>query len=424
MLQIKNFFKLIITSIMILIAGSVVGILLLTAVYSLPTEPMEKNVLHSIERYKDKEALPRLLSDYTYTTIDNFTDALMMLTAIFPGDEYRGDFSAFENALMIYHVDVTGVETLDVVPYVEKDFSEYTLEYYGRYWQGYLLWLKPLLMVFDIEDITIFNIIIQFVLLIILIAELYKSNKDYIIPFAVSIIILNPISTAICFQFSSVYYVTMIALIILLKKRQLIAAKNNYFYFFLFIGMAVVFFDFLTYPIISLCLPLVLYLLTIDNRPVKVIGATTSWGIGYVGFWLCKWILVQLFTDFDAITDAVTGLLYRGGISHSYSIPEMLVTNALPLMKWPFLIIGIVVFVKLLKYVIKNKIKIEIYSLISFILVALLPVCWYLGARGHSYDHYIFTFRNIAGTVCAVIAFVISIIYKNNDKKLDEIEEK
>lgn len=417
---IRDFLLLILKSIGILIVGSFVCILLLTAVYTLPTEQMERNVLHSVDIYEGKVVLPRWIDDYTYTTLDNFTDALMMLTAIFPGDEYRNDFTAFENALMIYHVDVTGVETLDVVPYVEKDFDKYTLEYYGRYWQGYLLWLKPMLMIFDIADITIINFIFQLILLIFLFIELYKVNKLYTLPFGVSILILNPISTAICFQFSSVYYVTLIALIILLRHKELISKGNNYFYYFLFIGMSVVFFDFLTYPIVSLCLPLALYLLIVDERPIKAIMALIAWGVGYVGFWACKWILVQLFTDFDAITDAVTGLLYRGGISHSYSIMDMLIRNIEPLLKWPFLLVGLVVIIYIITKLVRYKIKLSLSSFISFIVVFILPLCWYIGARGHSYDHYVFTFRNFAGLSCAGIAFLISLIDKE-DMKLDEI---
>ena len=68
-----------------LLAGIVLGFVLLLAVYALPLEPMEANVRASIPalngEWRREESYDQLVAGYMTTQLDNSTDAAMMLAA-------------------------------------------------------------------------------------------------------------------------------------------------------------------------------------------------------------------------------------------------------------------------------------------------------------------------------------------------------
>ena len=62
------------------------------------------------------------------------------------------------------------------------------------------------------------------------------------------------------------------------------------------LGMAVSFLDFLTYPVLALGIPLVMYVIVRQEAGIlKIIGLSCSWAAGYIGFWSLKWILGAIF---------------------------------------------------------------------------------------------------------------------------------
>ncbi|WP_316076932.1 hypothetical protein [Varibaculum cambriense] len=66
--------------------------------------------------------------------------------------------------------------------------------------------------------------------------------------------------------------------------------------FFMILGMAVSFLDFLTYPVLALGIPLVMYVIVRQEAGIlKIIGLSCSWAAGYIGFWSFKWILGAIF---------------------------------------------------------------------------------------------------------------------------------
>lgn len=60
-----------------------VGYLLLVMVYCIPTENMEKHVKESVPIFLKEGDYPKITGSTT-SQLDNFTDALMLLTASYP----------------------------------------------------------------------------------------------------------------------------------------------------------------------------------------------------------------------------------------------------------------------------------------------------------------------------------------------------
>ena len=62
---------------------TILGFLLLLAVYALPTAPMEKNLADSAEVFLREGSYPVTDILGADTRLDNYTDALMLLTAAY-----------------------------------------------------------------------------------------------------------------------------------------------------------------------------------------------------------------------------------------------------------------------------------------------------------------------------------------------------
>lgn len=111
----------------------------------------------------------------------------------------------------------------------------------------------------DYADLRMLNMMLQFLLLLTVIKYFLQKNlTGYLFPFAMSLIVLNPVSTAMSLQFSSIYYIVLLSMLIILKKHEYFYQKNLYPYLFFGLGIITVYFDFLTYPLAALCTPLIL----------------------------------------------------------------------------------------------------------------------------------------------------------------------
>ena len=151
----------------------IAGLLLIIGVYLLPTGRMKGHVANSADTFNYEGEYPEIVQGYRNSILDNYTDALMYATAIHPGTgnpvsdamrnrRYEDSGSNLAQSLNDYANDVTG-----------KEDARYEMEY-PRYWHGYLVILKPLLLFFDIGEIRMFNMVIQGALLLFL---FYQADK-------------------------------------------------------------------------------------------------------------------------------------------------------------------------------------------------------------------------------------------------------
>ena len=96
-------------------------------------------------------------------------------------------------------------------------------------------------------------------------------------------------------QYYACFYLSFIAMLVLLWKPGYFL-KNRFAVCILFLvtGICTSYFDFLTYPIVTLGLPLCVWLLLIPyhNKCIwQLVENAVFWAIGYLGMWAEKWIL-------------------------------------------------------------------------------------------------------------------------------------
>lgn len=170
----------------------IIVILLLTLACLIPSRSLKENVKKSSEVLVEEGNRKNYFSIASFSNhqFDNFTDALLINMA-YSVDNEKPMYSAFIGRKN-YIKDITEKVTEDFVGDL-KSSSKYTrLDQvhelydvangeakesfeYARYWHGDLIFLRPLLAIFDYVQIRIINSTILFLLAMYLIVLIYKK---------------------------------------------------------------------------------------------------------------------------------------------------------------------------------------------------------------------------------------------------------
>lgn len=416
----------------IVVACAFIGVAALEIVFLIPNYYMRENTIESSTFLHNEGTRPHIWEGGIGETIlDYYTDGLMLNTA------YTKTEDRIENVLLDTHVYVDGQDPMEsIYETIGLSNDNYVVKTYGRYWHGYQIILRPLLCFFSYSDIYQINMIFQLALVLIFVYLLAKSeNRILIIPFFGMYIFLSPISLFGCLQFSACFYIMMFALIALfVLKKYLNDITRNYL--FLLTGIATAYFDLLTYPLITLGVPLITYLgldcerLTLSNCRLRgeknkiflYFIYTVSWGIGYVGMWISKWIIASIVTEENIIYNALGAIKRRSGFSREYPYFEILRLNIrfYNIRIYLVALICFAVFLMVLK--IKNYIIVDkklIPCMCAILSVSIYPFVWYLFTENHSTIHYWYTYRELAISVFGILMIgVISIKKRNGSIKL------
>lgn len=398
------------------------GYLALVCVYALPTDHIQKNVMEAANIMQADGSHPELIYGHQDTMLDNLTDSIMLGTA-----RYENTENIFTEALLSNRVVVNGMMDSEILAAEAAGKAlDGNVSSYGRYWHGYLLYLKPLLMILNYGQIRYLIGFLQFSLFAGIMYLLVKSNKErHIIPFCVAYLFLNPATLSLSLQYFPAYVLTMIQfLIILLQEEKYKNSFIRWIYHFFVVGCLIAYFDFLTYPLLTIGMPLV-FLMAENQNNIKeniilFVGSCGAWGIGYAGMWGSKWALGTIFTRENMIADALGNVLLRVGATETegkISVIEVLVKN-LGANKL-CLLVSIIVFVCIIVCGLWKYKRINLKELnAGVMLCALLPFAWYVVVSNHSLIHYWFTYRILAISVYAVLLAAISLFLKNSKEKI------
>lgn len=81
--------------------------------------------------------------------------------------------------------------------------------------------------------------------------------------------------------------------------------------FFVVVGAMTSYLDLLTFPLISLGIPLVLWLTLNDSQSIwknicRIFLLSLSWAIGYVGMWVLKWGIGSIIIGENVVQNALS----------------------------------------------------------------------------------------------------------------------
>ena len=394
-------------------------------VYLLPADRMTYHAFESKEAVLREGDYPSWGSEMTVS--DGFTDAVMVSKAIFSDDSV----SLTERVMRNPGTYAKGFHTkVDLVYNALSDSFEKTTSYYARYWHGYLLVLKPLMLFFNVHEIRIISMIL-IISLIVLCSLLVNKRFGalYCVPLVAGMIFINPITSALSFQFADIFYITYITLCLLILLEKKLKKKDTFYLLFLADGICCAYFDFLTYPVVALGVPLVFCAL-MDKRLTGVIQNSVCWVMGYGFMWSGKWILSYLLTGHNIIREAADQAKYRSGV----------VLGATDNMEEVSRLLGLK---KNVQYVSRNPITIFIYIVaaslavaavcrlirykrepsfeiggrkallrreLNLLIISLYPFVWYIVMVNHSVVHPFITFRNLCVSVTGLLMGLVCIL--------------
>lgn len=387
-----------------LVASVLAGVLLLTAVYALPVGAMEEHMQESARVLSQEGIYPNL---YTFCTsrLDNWTDATMLLIA-----GHEGEGTVLKQAMTGARSLTDSYQPVDAMAARYLDGVELPHAFgYARYWHGYLVALKPLLLVTDYSGIRTINLVVQVLLDVAILFLMFKRGmKQTIIPYLLTIGLLMPVVLGKSLQYSSCFYVFAMGILLLLLFRER-WDNRNVLYLFFGLGVLTAFLDFLTYPIVTVGIPAAMWLCMKPAKSaaegVKRLGTIlVSWGFGYGGMWAGKWVAASLLTEHSVIKDAIESILIR--TSHSsasgdkeWSMAEAVLANGKMFLKTPVSLLAVVfaaALVILIALHLRKGARANVGFVVPLIVLALLPILWYMCTVNHSAVHAFFTNKSLA----------------------------
>ena len=366
------------------------GFILMCVTYTLPTDNAHANIMKDVETFN--VYYPEVIPNDKTTILDGFTD-LKIIMEVLDKNEYN---SPIKNAMAVY-----SASPKDFNSFMEGDLNV-TWEY-PRYWHGNLVGYSILFNFFDYSGIKIINLFCELILIIGIIKLMIDKNlKNYIVPFAISLLFIHPEVIGQSLQYTPVFYIMLISIYILLKFKDKLFEDNNLIYYFLIVGMSTAFFDYLTYPLVTLGGPLIFYLLLEDNKQslkgniYKLLLLAFVWAFGYVGMWVSKWIIASAVLNKNVIASGLNVFLMRSSSVEGVPRYGALLKNVLVYNNSYYIVImsAIVIYyiVRLIK--IKDNISFNKFKeTIPFLLIGITPFLWYLFASNHSFIHYWMTYR-------------------------------
>lgn len=426
----------------IYISAIAIGYLALVAAYSIPYNLVKDNI-NSAYSIQDEQIY--------FDKIENHDENLWYLSY------YKQDWTGISTMLSIMaNVSLENKDhEKDVNPWYDSIYNRFisTRTYYGvynldtndqsnlvddayyRYWHGYIPILKPLFILFDFQTIRILNIIFQAALIFIVCWLMHKRKLDnYIIAFLLTCLLLGTPLIGLSFQLSTCVNIMLIFAAILLWKYEKLKRSNNILLFYFITGIVVNYFDFLTYPLITFFIPFILMMLLEDNYVIKkniknLIISLTVWLLGYILFWMAKWIICWAVLDIDITSVLLDRIqLWRIGGPHYETWYNNNLYYALSvnwsglLLQLPFSLTYIIFFAlwtmdSFDKFADVKK-QINIPKIIIIAIICIIPLIWLSILLNHSASHYRYTYRNLSIWVFAISCLLLSI---NNPFRFKEI---
>ncbi len=416
--------KNIIKMVLVIVALTMINGLLLIASFCLPTGEMKRNVSRSASLFDFEGIYPQWDTGYKATQQDRWSECVLYSMAIREGDE-----SPVEKAMfMKYIVSPDLPQNLALTNYAnDVSVYEYISDTYTRYWNGGVLLIKLLLLFFDVSDIRMIFMIIEGILLCLLLYLLVRRNvSEFIIPLFVGIIIIDPITMAMSVKFEMEFIPMLVAMVIIAAFYEKIESFNGgWILFFGVLGSITSFFCMLSFPCITLGLPLILYVYMKNNSNslYDSIIYTFCWGLAYAITWALKWFFGTLFTDHNFWADAFgQATQYEKETAIEISAFYRLMKNAMVIGKWPYLLLFILavliimaLFLARIKHSEKIYLNLNFNRMLAYVVIALTPVLFIiLLGNGYAYIHYWMAYRQLAICFSAFYAFLLDTLMQRN----------
>lgn len=405
-----------------------VGTGLLSAVFSLPMEPIRESAYASLDTLEREGEYPFILSK-TNGKLDNYSDARMLNISSFEGQPgFLGAMKSQEGRAA-YSGDARA--TMDQNLRASLENAEGMCgSSYARYWNGYTVVLKPLLFIgLDLEAIRLVNLVCQVILICVLLVALVRSRMtSVLVAFLFCLLSMHAYIMPLSLMYSIDFYIMLGGMVCVALWPRWLRSDSGALVFFFVIGMLTSYFDLLIYPIVTLGFPLAFYLFRrewqLETEAMAPLAFTlvsiVLWGLGYGAFWAAKWIIASLFAGIDALGEASAVIQTRTSTSafgEDFTYVQLVDALLQHFVNPYFAAIAVMAFlgflaVAIYRFVVYGKgisAKNTMLFSAAYLAVALLPFAWTLFASNHAFIHNWFTYRNFAVTLFALLLLIAKV---------------
>ena len=343
--------------------------------------------------------------------LDVDTDVMMLCISLSTNDRYLG--SILTNPVHGYD-DLDERENLDqILAELSYDTPSDSVWYYTRYWMGFRVVLRLALTFFTYAQIKRYLAFLFFVLFAGALCSLARHADSRIaFFFALSIILVRPHVMATSMQLSCCFFLAFAAMLLVPWLHRHGKWETL---FFMELGMATMYFDFYTVPLVTLGFPLLyLWVLKQENGAPGswklLLKDMVSWLLGYGGMWIAKLSLTSLLTSQNALKHGFQSFFSRVGIQKDAKLAKYYSLEAAfeGIRKAVFSDeMGAVVYVTcaavilavVLYKVLRGKTSLaDLRNAAPYLLLAVLPLVWFVITKQPVAIHYFFQYRSIALT--------------------------
>lgn len=427
--RVKTILKYILTFFIVIIIF--VGALTLSSTF--PQDWIQKNMEKSVEELY-KEGIPSIIlgiwfdsaSDttmfnaaYSIDSRNPLESAMLARIDYVPEKQqkYYEDTTTFDNVKFNegYNVKEQLKKTVD--GNVEETYE------YARYWHGYISIIRPLLIFFSFDEIRKILVSVFALLAMILMMVLYKKvSFKYCFVILLALLASEYFFMGFNLQGTFTFIIAMIASIIICIRFEKI---KNIGLYFMVIGMVTCYFDLLTHPIITLGIPMAIYLLLKqekENLHLKesiklIIVNTILWGIGWAAANLAKWVIVDILYNRDLIHKSLLQFYHRSQRDYSSTLTWYSGLSAnISHSKLNTITYFAILAIYFIGYLIKNykEIHINIKEAFPYLIISLMPIAWLILMRNHTLNHMYFTWRMLIVFYIAIGIFLFKLFETKN----------
>lgn len=376
----------------------------------IPSALIRQNIGSSLPTLESEGTYPSFGVPWRRIVLDNFTDSLMLNTA-YTVDSHRPFRSALVNNRFEGITDNVNQITNLKNGYLHYNVSEVT---YERYWHGYLVFLRPLLLFVSYPGIrNILTLLLNAAFIWFIYLCFKKLGIKKTVCFILGFLSVDFFYLGRSLQFSDVFLVGLSAAIYLLRKYQ---PHQRPFLLFFIVGGLTSFFDLLTAPLVSLGIPLIVISSLNREKLKNILSYCLSWSAGYLLLWYSKWLIVDRLFLPGAIANSFYHVINRtvtrvGPNFSQFNAVRLNLFQLLghdPVNKAIVVIFGGILLGLWLKYLSFKRVRLE--NILPWIVIGLIPYAWYVIAASHSYLHVWFTYRNQLQSVVSLFLIMAEFV--------------
>lgn len=288
---------------------------LLILVSFLPQDQICEEINNSLQHLYNTGIHPRVFDYSDASILDQSTDVTMLRASAATTSRYIGSVLTNPIYTFEHETDIGCIHCLDLLV---NGYAHDSVFCYARYWMGFRILLRPLLMsltYFQIRRYMAFTVLLLFIYLVCAIGK--NLNHKIAFFFALSFILVRPQIVVNTVQFCICFIIAFTAMIFI----PWLSRHTKYeTLFFMELGIITMYFDFYTVPLITLGLPLIyLYCIHSANNHTftrkKIALIFLSWFAGYAFMWVAKLCLTTILTEVDGISNGLGAFASRMGVN-------------------------------------------------------------------------------------------------------------